>query len=141
MSSIATHHGTVVDVCNGIVKVEMHVVSACSSCKAHEKCAFVDKDDKIVDVETDQWQQFAKGDNVIVSVNESLGLLAVLLAYILPAIVIIASIALLQLLNTSEAITALATLAVTVLYFLLLYLFHNKLQRHFSFGIEPVLNE
>lgn len=136
MASIATHDGTVIDVSNGTVKVEMHVVSACSSCKAHEKCAFVDKDDKIVDVETKQWQQFSTGDSVLVSVNESLGLLAVLLAYILPAIVIIASIAIMQLMHTSEVVTALTALIVTSLYFLLLYAFRERLQKHFSFGIE-----
>lgn len=113
----------------------MHVVSACSSCKAHEKCAFVDKADKIVEVETSDWQQYSVGDSVIVSVNESLGLLAVLLAYILPAVVIIGSIALLQIASASEVLTATITLIITALYFLLLYHLRDKLQRRFSFGI------
>ena len=135
MSSIATHDGTVKEISSGTVKVEMHVVSACSSCKAHEKCAFVDKADKIVEVETSDWQQYSVGDSVIVSVNESLGLLAVLLAYILPAVVIIGSIALLQITSASEVLTATITLIVTALYFLLLYHLRDKLQRRFSFGI------
>ncbi len=136
MSTIATHDGTVVNLTSGKVIVEMHTVSACSSCKAHEKCAFVDKADKIVEVETDQWQQYSLGDSVIISVNESLGLLAVLLAYILPAVVIISTVVLMLLANTSEAVAAITTLLVTVLYFLLLYRFHDRLQRHFSFGIQ-----
>ena len=136
MSSIATHDGTVVNISTGKVKVEMHVVSACSNCKGHEKCAFVDKADKIVEVETDQWQQYAVGDSVIVSINESLGLLAVLLAYILPAILIVGTILILHITSISEALTATITLIVTAIYFLILYRFHDKLQKHFTFGIQ-----
>lgn len=135
MSQIATHDGRVISSANGIVKVEMHVVSACSSCKAHEKCAFVDKADKVVDVETSDWKEFQEGDSVVVSVNEGLGLLAVLLAYFLPAVIIIGAVVLLSLLTESEAIAALIPIALIAIYFILLYKLHDRLQKKFSFGI------
>lgn len=116
--------------------VEMHVVSACSSCKGHEKCAFVDKADKIVEVETPEWADYRVGDRVTVSVNESLGLLAVLLAYILPALIIIASVVLLSLFTGSEALAALAPILLTAIYFLILYHTRDRLQTKFSFGIS-----
>ena len=137
MSSIATHDGKVVAVQPKLVKVEMHVVSACSSCEAHEKCAFVDKADKIVEIPTDQWQQYRVGDSVVVSVNERLGLLAVLLAYCLPALLLIASILVFSYTLHSEGIAALAAILVTAAYFLLLYRFRNSLSKKFSFGIRP----
>ena len=136
MSSIATHDGTVLDAQPGLVKVQMHVVSACASCKAHEKCAFVDKADKVVDVETDDWQQYSPGDSVIVSVNEGLGLLAVLLAYILPAVLILASVILLSLYTNSEALAAIAPILLITVYFLLLYRYRSRLQRKFTFGLK-----
>jgi sigma-E factor negative regulatory protein RseC len=136
MSQIATHNGTVIEVQEGLIKVEMHVVSACSACKAHEKCAFVDKADKVVEVESEHWQQYAVGDAVIVSVNESMGLLAVLLAYLLPAVVVIGSVTVLSYTTDNEAITAFATLALIVIYFLVLYKAKERLQRKFSFGIQ-----
>ena len=116
----------------------MHVLSACSSCKAHEKCAFVDKADKVVMVDTDQWQQYSVGERVIVSVNESLGLLAVLLAYLLPALLLVAAIVVLSALSVPEAMVALATLLIVTAYFLLLWRFHSRLQRKFSFGIRKI---
>lgn len=135
MSQIATHDGKVISVADGVVRVEMHVVSACSSCKAHEKCAFVDKADKIVEVETPDWKYYHEGDNVEVSVNEGLGLLAVLLAYFLPAVIIIGAVILLSVFTDSEAIAALVPIALIFIYFILLYKLHDQLQRKFSFGI------
>ena len=136
MNQIATHDGKVIATANGMVRVEMHVVSACSSCKAHEKCSFVDKADKIVEVETPEWRNYHEGDTVTVSVNEGLGLLAVLLAYFLPAVIIIAAVVLLSLYTGSELLAALVPIALIAIYFLLLYKLHDRLQRKFSFGIE-----
>ena len=136
MSQIATHDGTVLTVEPNKVIVEMHVVSACSNCKGHDKCAFVDKADKKVEVETADWKDYTAGDNVIVSVNESLGLVAVLLAYILPAVILIASVVLLSVFTGSEVLAALVPLALVAIYFLILYCYRNKLQKSFTFGIE-----
>lgn len=136
MSQIATHPATVISSKPNTVTVEMHVLSACSSCKGHEKCAFVDKADKIVNVDTPLWQQYSIGDKVTVAVNESLGLLAVLLAYFLPALLIIASVITTSILSSSELLAALVPIALIILYFILLYLKRNKLQRRFTFAIS-----
>ena len=140
MAQIATHDGIVLASGEGIVKVQMHVLSACSSCEAHEKCAFVDKAEKIVEVPTNEWRDYAVGDKVVVSVNENLGLLAVLLAYILPAILLIAAIVVTSIVTGNEGLAALVTLIITVLYFFILYRFRNRLQRKFSFGITSTEN-
>ncbi|MBP5548506.1 MAG: SoxR reducing system RseC family protein [Bacteroidales bacterium] len=136
MAQIAKHEGIVTAIENGLVKVEMHVLSACASCKAHEKCGFVDKADKVVEVEAPEWQQYHVGDKVMVSVNESLGLLAVLLAYFLPAIVIIAAVIVLSIYTPSEALVAFIVIALIAVYFVFLYFMRDKLQKKFSFGIE-----
>lgn len=135
MAQIASHDGKVIAVSPRLVKVEMHVVSACSSCKAHASCTFVDKADKVVAVETDEWKQFNEGDHVTVTVNESLGLLAVLLAYILPAVLLIAAVVLLSLFTHSEIIAAALPIVIVAIYYLILYRFRNRLQKKFSFGL------
>lgn len=140
MNQIATHDGKVIAVEPGLVRVEMHVVSACSSCKAHEKCAFVDKDDKVVEVETPDWKEYHEGDTVIVSVNEGLGLLAVLLAYFLPAVLLIAAVVVLSLLTKSEALAAVIPIALIAIYFIILYKLRDSLQRKFTFGIKKIEN-
>lgn len=136
MSQIASHDGTVIAVTPRLVKVEMHVVSACSSCKAHANCTFVDKADKVVEVETDEWKNYNEGDTVTVTVNESLGLLAVLLAYILPALLLIAAVILLSVFTHSEIVAASLPIAIVAVYYLILYRFRNRLQKKFSFGLS-----
>lgn len=138
MTQIATHDGEVVEVHQQKVVVQMHVVSACASCKAHDKCAFVDKADKIVEVETDQWTQYNVGDSVEVSVNEGLGLFAVLLAYIIPAVVLILTVVFSSMAFQSEVLAALVTLLVVTVYYMILFKFRNRLQRKFSFGLRPI---
>ncbi|MBP5516743.1 MAG: SoxR reducing system RseC family protein [Bacteroidales bacterium] len=141
MSQIATHDGKVISVSPDIVKVEMHVLSACSSCKAHEKCAFVDKADKIVEVETPEWNKYNVGDDVIVSVDEGLGMRAVLLAYLVPAIILVAALVTMSVLTESQALAALVPIALVATYFLVLYRLRDRLQRKFTFGLTKAGNE
>lgn len=136
MAQIARHDGIVIAVEEGIVKVQMHVVSACASCKAHDKCAFVDKAEKTVEVETPDWKDYCVGQNVVVSVNESMGLLAVLLAYFIPAVLLVATVMVFSRMQFSEGIVALLTLAIVTVYYLFLYLGRNSLQKNFSFRLE-----
>ena len=136
MSEIAKHEGTVISCQNGIVKVRMNVLSACGSCKAHEKCGFVDKSEKIIEIETNDMTTFKEGDCVEVSVNESLGLTAVLLAYIIPAILIVGGVIILSIKTDSEALAATLPIVLVTIYFLFLYRQRDKLQKKFSFGIE-----
>jgi sigma-E factor negative regulatory protein RseC len=114
MAQIATHDGVVVGVAPQQVKVEMHVVSACASCKAHASCTFVDKAEKIVDVDTPEWKDYTVGDSVIVSVQEGLGLMAVLLAYIVPALLLIAVLAVTSIMSQSELLAA--TLPILIVF-------------------------
>lgn len=141
MSQIATHDGKVISVSPDIVEVEMHVLSACSSCKAHEKCAFVDKADKIVEVETPEWNKYNVGDDVIVSVDEGLGMRAVLLAYLVPAIILVAALVTMSVLTESQALAALVPIALVATYFLVLYRLRDRLQRKFTFGLTKAGNE
>ena len=136
MAQVARHDGVVIDVSEGEVTVNMHVVSACSSCEAHEKCAFVDSANKEVNVATSDWRNYAVNDSVVVSVNQGLGLSAVMLAYVLPAVLLVGSLIVTLNLTNSELWAALVPIVVTVLYFLILWRMKNLVQKKFSFSIE-----
>lgn len=136
MAQIATHDGIVTEVSPQLVKVQIKTLSACSSCKAHEKCGFTDKADKIIEVETSEWKHYEVGDSVTVSVNEGLGLQAVLLAYLLPAVLLIAAVVVMNRLTHSEPLVALVPILIVAAYYLVLYRFRHNLQKKFSFGIE-----
>lgn len=131
-----THPGIVISSQQGTVQVKMQVVSACASCEAHARCTFAEKKDKTVDITTPLWQNYNPGDPVTVIINSSRGLLAVLIAYILPAVLILATFATLYTLRLPELWVALASLAVIGLYTLVLYLSRNRLQQRFTFRLE-----
>lgn len=136
MEKIATHPAIVTNVANGKVSVLMHVVSACASCEAHSKCGFVEAKEKVVEIETRQWKDYQPGDNVTVVIQTANGLKAVLIAYVLPALVLIAAFAVFYSMHLSEGITALLTLAIVALYGLVLYFMRHRLQRKFTFQIR-----
>lgn len=136
METVATHAATVIASGNNQVKVKMEVLSACASCEAHARCTFSEKKDKIVDIDTPDWEQYTPGDQVTVVINSGHGLLAVLIAYVLPALLILAVFALLYALRLPELWIALATLLAVGLYGIVLYLFRHRLQRKFTFRLK-----
>ena len=140
MAKIATHDATVValnDTGTGSITVQLHVVSACASCEAHGKCGFADSKDKTMVIDTPDWQQYHLGDSVIVTINANRGLQAVLIAYIIPALLLLATFATLSALHLSEGWVALVTLLVVALYGVLLYCLRHRLQQRFTMSVAP----
>ena len=133
-----SHAGTVISSESGIVKVQMQVVSACSACQAHANCTFSEKKEKIVDIDTPQWRDYTPGQRVNVIIQSGRGLQAVLIAYILPAVLLLATFGTLYTLRLPELTVALASLAVIALYGALLYLLRHRLQNRFTFRIEKL---
>ena len=136
MDRIATHSGTVTEVREGSVTVRMQVGSACASCEAHAKCGFAESKDKEVVIDTPDWQEYHTGDPATVIIDTSQGLHAVLIAYLIPAILFLAVFTVLCCLRVGEGVTALVTLAAVVLYGCLLYRHRRHLQRHFTFRLR-----
>lgn len=134
MNSIATHSATVTSVEPGRVRLTMHVASACSSCQAKGRCGFAEGTEKEVVVDTPDYQHYAPGDAVVVSVNESNGLKAVLVAYILPSVIILTAVPLCA--ERSEWLAIVVAFLALAAYALLLYLFRNKIQKKYTFLIH-----
>ncbi len=88
-----------------------------------------------MDIDTPQWQQYHEGDPVTVAIHSNRGLQAVLIAYIIPALLLLATFATLTALHLSEGWVALITLLVVALYGLLLYALRHRLQRKFTMTI------
>ena len=78
------------------------------------------------------------GDEVEVMVKEQMGWLAVLLAYIVPFVLLVAAVAGFNRLGWSEAQAGTAALASVAIYYVILRLFRKKLQRKFTFEIKKI---
>jgi sigma-E factor negative regulatory protein RseC len=136
LERIASHPGVVTSVGKGRVTVKIEAVSACASCAAHGRCGFAESKDKTVEVPADNWNDYREGQEVMVNIDESRGMLAVWLAYVLPAILMLAAIIGLTAAHVSEGLVALAALAVLGLYVLVLLLRRRHVERHFTLTIH-----
>lgn len=136
METIATHPGIVIASTSQEVQVKMEVLSACASCQAHSHCGFAEKKDKIVNIATRDWQDYHPGDTVNVIINSGRGIQAAIIAYLIPAILLLATLITLLSLHVPETLTILFTLLVVALYGVILYLFRSRLQNKFTFRIE-----
>ena len=136
MSKIVTHKGKVIHLEGLDVRVMIESMSACAACHAKGMCTLSDKEDKIIDIKVsaDRAAKLNVGDEVVVAVSQQRGMQAVLLAYILPAIVVILSLILLLKL-LPEPLAILSALAVLGVYYYVLYLFRNKLNAKFVMSI------
>ena len=89
-------------------------------------------------VYTDEAQQYSIGEEVNVSARQTMGLMAVLLCYVLPLIILVAILAAMTFLGYSEGISALATLGCLAIYFALLGLTHKHISKKVVFTINKI---
>jgi sigma-E factor negative regulatory protein RseC len=136
--NIATHPGIVTDVKKGRVSVQIESVSACASCQAHSQCGFAESKNKTVEVPDAHWQQYSVGQNVTVRIDQSRGLLAVWIAYLLPALILIAAAVGLSLTGLPEWAVILSVFAFLGIYILVLYLSRKKIESRFTLTIEEL---
>ena len=130
MAKTVSHKGVVVAVDGNKIKVQIESVSACAACHAKGMCTLSDKEDKLIDIELPKAADKKVGDVVTVVVAQQRGMQAVVLAYILPAIVVILS--LVGLLNiVSEPVAIILSLLLLAVYYLILYLLRNKISSKF----------
>lgn len=130
MAKTVSHKGVVVAVDGNKIKVQIESVSACAACHAKGMCTLSDKEDKLIDIECSKAVGKKVGDVVTVVVAQQRGMQAVVLAYILPAIVVIIS--LVGLLNiVSEPVAIILSLLLLAVYYLILYLLRNKISSKF----------
>ena len=132
---------------NGTALVRIVQTSACAACKAKAMCASAESAEKEMTVMLLGDGQWAVGDSVEVMVQQKMGWKAVMLAYLLPFFVMLAvmfigngllamgdgATGLLGDEAKREAVLGTVALCAMALYYLVLGMFKDKLQKEFSF--------
>ena len=126
---------------DGTALVRIVQTSACTACKAKAMCASAESAEKEMTVVLLGDEQWAVGDEVEVMVQQKMGWKAVVLAYLLPFFVMLA----VMLIGNAiwavrEEILGTAALCAMALYYLVLGMFKNKLQKEFSFTAKKKNN-
>lgn len=137
MDELIRHTGMVLSVTDNTAHVRIVQSSACSACKAKSMCMSSESQTKEMDAI--MLEPMQPGDQVEVEVREHLAWKAVLLAYILPFILMMAVIAIFDIATDwSEAVTGTLALCAIALYYIVLSFFKGRLQKQFSFTVRKV---
>ena len=133
------HLGIVENIQGSHLSVRIVQTSACAACSAKGHCSSADSKDKIIDI-IDTAASWKVGDKVMVVGEMSMGMMAVVLAFVLPFVLLIVSLFLFMALVENELYAALLSLAVLVPYYFILWLNKTRLKQKFSFTIKPINN-
>ena len=137
MSKHIHHNGVIDKIDNGIAYVRIIQQSACAGCHARSMCSASESKEKIIEV-VDHSGKYTINEEVLICGQNSLGLQAVFLAFVIPVIILVLVLVIASATNSSEAISALSGLICLVLYYIILYLFRDKLKRKFVFTLKKL---
>lgn len=136
MSESVSHKGKVIKMTPQVTTVSILQHGACSACHAAGLCGMADLAEKTVEVATDPYASYGVGDEVEVLLKASMGMKAVWLAYFIPLLIVIAVILGLVALGVGEVAAGVSGLGALALYYLLLWLFRNRLKNEYIFTIK-----
>lgn len=132
MQNTIEHQGVIISIDGKVVHVKIEQTSACASCHVKSVCGASEKSEKIVDANIMD-ASLKIGDQVTVIGQKSLGIQAILLAYVLPFIVIVSMLFIVNIFTTNELVIGTCALASLIPYFAILRLMRNKIQAKFQF--------
>ena len=119
---------------DGTALVRIVQTSACAACKAKAMCASAESAEKEMTVVLLGDEQWAVGNEVEVMVQQKMGWKAVVLAYLLPFFVMLAVMLIGNVIwAVREEILGTVALCAMALYYLVLGMFKDRLQKEFSF--------
>lgn len=128
------HMGIVERVDGDIATVRIAQTSACAACHAAKMCMASESREKRIEAHV--LEPLQVGDEVEVLVREQAGWLAVCLAYIIPFLLLVAAVAGFGHMGWSEAKAGTAALVSVAVYYVILRLFRDRLQRKFTFWVK-----
>lgn len=135
------HLGIVENINGSRLKVKIVQSSACSACSVKGHCSASEAKEKIIDVYNKNNVPCQVGERVMIVGTTSMGMKAVLLAFVLPFIVLLLALIIsLKLTGGDEAVSALVSLGTLVPYYLIIYICRNRLSRSFMFILESIYN-
>ena len=142
MNNNIKHLGIVESIDGSHVRVKILQSSACSSCSAKSHCNVSETKEKIIDIHDKESADCCSvGQQVMVCGTTSMGMKAVLLAFVLPFVVLfLALFVTMRITDGDEVTSALVSLCTLIPYYIIIYLLRNKISRTFSFTLEIINN-
>lgn len=138
MTNTIKHQGIVENIIGSHLSVRIIQTSACAACSVKGHCSSADSKEKVIDITDPSAGSFQIGEQVMVIGETSMGMMAVVLAFVLPFAVLILSLFIFMTVLNDELYAALLSLALLIPYYYVLWLNKTRLKQKFSFTIKPI---
>lgn len=130
-----THTGRINQITPNSILVSIVSESACAACHAKGFCGAADMKEKEIEVRSTGNEEHKIGECVTIVMERSMGLKAVLYGYILPFIILMATLLGTLEATSNEGLAGLFALLVLAPYYFALYMMREKLKSKFEFRI------
>ncbi len=137
MSNKIKHSGVIESISDRSVRVRILQTSACAQCKISGHCNSSESKEKLVDVyNISDTSRLKVGDSVMVTASARVAASALLIGFGLPFIVLVAVVLAVYVMTADEALSGLCGLGALIPYYILVWLFREKLRVRMAFEIE-----
>ncbi len=133
------HEGRIVEMDAQTISVEIVNKSACAACHAKGVCGASEEQVRTIVIPqtlATATAGYQVGDSVKLVLSATLGMKAVILAYGLPLLVLVAAIFVFSALGLQQLHVGLFSLAAVAVYYIIFAIFRDKLDKEFVFHIE-----
>lgn len=137
MSDQISHEGIIESISKAMLRVRIVQNSACSACKVASYCASSESKEKIIEVPCLTADSYVVGQPVTIVGSSAIGFKAVLLAFAIPSVLLLAAIVTAIKMGTGELLACGIGVAVLVVYYIILYACKAKLTEMLTFRVEP----
>ena len=129
------HKGTIIEITESNIKVEIINKSMCAACHAKGFCTTGDSKDKVIDVAYFNNGEYSVGDSVTVTMKRSMGFKAVWISYVIPLLILLIFLLTLHSLGFGELLAGLVSVLALGVYYLVVYLLRDRISTDFVFTI------
>ena len=136
MNQRIRHSGVVESIEEGCVHVRIVQTSSCAACKVAGYCNAAESKEKMIDVFCDSVTAYKVGQQVTVYTSGQVAAKALLWAFGVPFVLLMAVLVLVLLLTGNEGWAALGALVALLPYYLILWLLRDKMREQLAFKIE-----
>lgn len=121
---------------NNLITLTVNSCSACSGCSAKKYCGLSESTDKQITAYVKNAEQYNVGEKVDVSIDLSQGVKAIVCGYLLPLILMVTTIIISHLLQTSDIISGISGIIILIPYYFGLFLAKSKIKLNSRFIIS-----
>ena len=136
MEHRVSHEGIVTEIDNNNIQIKILSKSACASCNIKTACNMSEMQEKIITIAAPKDKDLSVGQEVEISIALGQANKAVIFAYVIPSIILISMIFILNGFKIDEGINALISIGSLIPYYLILFLFKDKIKRNFEYEIH-----